>query len=126
ARAIDDVPERAAAAILVGHEWNAVDGVDHLPLDERRSVEQRNDGAGFGDVAQQRIAITAGQAAKSDERTEVTVIDPPGAPKVAESIAFEFLEQDVGPELLVGTALGWHGMAPEIRLCGSRIPPHPM
>ena len=80
ARAIDDVPQRAAAGVFVRDERHAVDDVDDLALRERSSGETRDDALRIRGARGERITVSAGESTQSYECSEVSVHDARGPP----------------------------------------------
>ncbi len=122
ARPVDDVSQRATAAVLMRHVRNAVEDVDDLLFDERIFRQHRRDGVRFVCALRECLPIAAGQLAQRHHRAQVTIVDPAGTPELTKRVALEFLEQDVRAELLIRSRFRRHN-SPELRLCGCRIPP---
>ncbi len=77
-------------------------------LGERRPGELRHDLPGTAGAADEGLAVPAGEAAQGHHLSELTAIDPPGAPQIAEGVCFELLEQNECPELFVRPVLRSH------------------
>ena len=112
ARAVDDVAQRASAAVLVRDERHAAQHVDGLLFGERRTGEQRRQRARFSGRGRECLALAAEQAAQRHGAAELRAVDPSGAPEIAEGIALESFEEDERAELLVRTILRSHRRTP--------------
>ena len=67
-------------------------------------------GAGQTEAQEEGDAVATGQAANRDEGPEPSVLDPAGAPEIAERIPLQLLEKDERSELFVRLGASGHDL----------------